>query len=363
MKMKKIKYVFLGTVICSLLFSANVFAEESNNEELTVEEAISISGIDEFGTIGQRESIMLNDEQIDLYITYENMDSALEKAKNILGNYFSILKESFELPNIDASNWELYCNANEKYHNEHFADENYDENNYAKTVRFFDIYENVAKNEQIKDEIFSMQCLRTNEISEDAKRDLAIKLPYNTDFFSNHNPADSPENQKMRLDVMRRNGGLQSALSYAKLYAINHNPQYLYYDSDCTNFVSQIAHAGGTALSDFWRPYTKPWTCADDFCKGVGVWGTTTRHKEFSQMITPGDLVAIDFGCDGEYEHCGFVCDRQGSLNSAGYYDYLIAQHGGNYYAWTSSSINHWEDPDNGKGVYYAQLNRIIPYT
>lgn len=46
---------------------------------------------------------------------------------------------------------------------------------------------------------------------------------------------------------------LTAARNYAKTYAIEPNMQYLYYDTDCTNFASQILNAGGMKQNSKWK--------------------------------------------------------------------------------------------------------------
>lgn len=60
-------------------------------------------------------------------------------------------------------------------------------------------------------------------VDEDEECQLSILLPNSSDFYKNHNPSDCVESVKMRTNMMRRNGGLQSAKDYAKLYTINPN--------------------------------------------------------------------------------------------------------------------------------------------
>ncbi|MDO5518698.1 MAG: amidase domain-containing protein [Clostridium sp.] len=55
---------------------------------------------------------------------------------------------------------------------------------------------------------------------------------------------------------------IKNACSYAERFALVPNPDYINYDKsggDCTNFVSQILHAGGISYSKLWKPYTNSW--------------------------------------------------------------------------------------------------------
>ena len=48
---------------------------------------------------------------------------------------------------------------------------------------------------------------------------------------------------------------------------------------------------------------------------------------------------------DGDWNHVGFVVQVDDYLTN-GYYDYFVAQHSGNYLAWTSSDTNGWENDE-----------------
>lgn len=47
---------------------------------------------------------------------------------------------------------------------------------------------------------------------------------------------------------------LYDARKYAEIYAITPNIEYYYFNQDCTNFASQILHAGGMQKNDDWDP-------------------------------------------------------------------------------------------------------------
>lgn len=69
--------------------------------------------------------------------------------------------------------------------------------------------------------------------------------------------------------------------------------------------------------------------------------------------MSNGTFVVADFQNDGDWDHCGFVTQRDNYVGSSyGYYDYKIAQHTSNYHAWASSSENNWENIGNDGGKY-----------
>ena len=82
-----------------------------------------------------------------------------------------------------------------------------------------------------------------------------------------------------------------AAVAYAKKYAVNYNPEYWHFDSDCTNFVSQALHAGGMKMEMDWTfsrgrglAYGHAWTVADD------LFGYLVGNKGFSYSIISGTI-------------------------------------------------------------------------
>ncbi len=154
-----------------------------------------------------------------------------------------------------------------------------------------------------------------------------------------------------------------NAAAYAAKWATGYNTNYPRYKLDCTNFVSQAAHAGGLAYNNNWyhRRYGKDlmahqtsrsWRVAHDFVKQ---WGQRFRSRSFvsvSSRVEPGNVVAVDFAGDGGWDHLGMVTARSRSkTGKIGYYDFKVAQHTNNYNRWVSDSKNGWENT-HMKGWY-----------
>ncbi len=141
---------------------------------------------------------------------------------------------------------------------------------------------------------------------------------------------------------------------------------YLKLTSDCTNFMSQILEAGGlpqevtNSISTGWwhkvvvsgtvsspsftHTHSCSWTYADTFVRHFGALGTYTSHYLFSQSLKIGSYIAFDSDNDGDWDHMGFVLNKDVYNTSLGYYNYYVAQHTTNYKKWVSEGRNHWEE-------------------
>lgn len=105
------------------------------------------------------------------------------------------------------------------------------------------------------------------------------------------------------------NFNIDTACTYAETYALNPNPEYKSFDGiggDCTNFMSQILHAGGIKLTPTWKPYTNSWIRVED------IYLYLTSHKLCTKL--PDDT-SLDRGCliqfytpaIGRFFHNGFI--------------------------------------------------------
>ena len=129
-----------------------------------------------------------------------------------------------------------------------------------------------------------------------------------------------------------------SAVSYARRWATSRNPNFPYFASDCTNYVSQAVAVGqqqfeyhGTDPSWHWfyngrYSYSRSWTVTHDFFnflrnrgrayvigEGVGSnWGAYNS-------LAPGDLIFASWNDNGWLNHVYIVTGRdwRGILVSA----------------------------------------------
>lgn len=87
------------------------------------------------------------------------------------------------------------------------------------------------------------------------------------DFWTNNNLLISEIyskfiNELNFKDRVQTSFNVQDACSYAEKYAIRPNPEYKDFTDiggDCTNYVSQILHAGGLKTNNTWYPYSSTW--------------------------------------------------------------------------------------------------------
>lgn len=379
MNAKKILGTFMVGIVLSGTFLtcgrslANDFNNKSSIEfEKIYRNDISQSlGIDT--NISVSEYITINNENIPLYCTFEDKSQALEEIKVKANNLLNKIKDKYSIEeDLNEENWKIYRGKSNQYITECEA-EGQDKQEYWDLFGFFDIYENDEANEEIKNYTTT---IRSNTIDST----LVALLPYDTECseVEEFNEQQLSINNKLN---MSRAYNLNSAIVYAERYASSPNEtDYDYFSKgDCTNFTSQILEAAGVSQVVYdnenlgwWHKvatglfgikshsHSISWVRARTFAKYMGIGYTTKNHSEFSQNIQKGDFIAYDRNGDGDMDHNAFVVDKDnymGTYNGKSYYDYKVAQHTGNYCAWTSSTTNSWETLENGT-VVYARVRR-----
>jgi|GEM_PF-1182861 len=118
-------------------------------------------------------------------------------------------------------------------------------------------------------------------------------------FFSNNNHAQ----RKIT------NFNITEACNYAETFALKPNPSYKYFDNiggDCTNFISQILHAGGIKQTEYWKPYTNPWVRVEDIYRYL-----TTKNLAIKlpneNSLSKGCLIQFYTPKIGRFFHNGFI--------------------------------------------------------
>lgn len=326
---KKLKILVIGTLLLSStlgLASVKVEAQENVYEVKT--QQVSIEG-----------------QKYDLYKEFVNQEASLADIKNKYHKEISFIQKENDLEDLTENYYIEYQNA----FKEIALDGDYNNKELHKISNdilvFFDIFENKNQNNEIKK-------MPKSNLTEEDKTNLYLALPYSsTEHIQRKNLL-----QDARLNT-------SAAITYAKKHATNRNlSQYAGLSADCTNFVSQILHAGGVSqvggsneYSGWWHrklvtpmydrhTHSVSWIQANTFAKYMGYGKTTTNHATFASNVRKGDFIAIDFGNDGSFDHMGYVTNKSGS-------DYEVAQHTSDYLAWVSSSKNGWETY-SGKGKY-----------
>lgn len=107
-------------------------------------------------------------------------------------------------------------------------------------------------------------------------------------------------------------------VNYATRYALNYNPAYRSFASDCTNFISQAMYAGGwtmvsgvyyTSNSAWWYNslnQSYPWAGAHNW-----YFFATGSHRTYDLasvwMMLLADVLQMDFNRDGRIDHTMIV--------------------------------------------------------
>lgn len=350
--------VFSGVVMIIILFSniisiMNVDAKEQTEfviqkENVAYNDTKYLADID---TISIKYSMQIEGEKNLLYPTFDNRESALSNIKKSASSLLERISAENNLDELCQDNWELYYNAVAVYTD--------NENEIKLLKSFFDIYENDFSNEEI------IQCVKQNSDAEFIREQLYYLLPNNTPYVIEVNNQISEISTYSDFD-------LDAAIRYAKAYAVHPNGyDYAIFDSDCTNFASQIMENAGIGQDDslqwsnvgWWHVkdgnshyHSKSWTVADRFARYMGVVYSTHSHYDFSENLQASDFILEDMYDDGDWNHVGFVVQVDDYLTN-GYYDYFVAQHSGNYLAWTSSDTNGWEN-DEAEGDKYGIIRK-----
>lgn len=100
-----------------------------------------------------------------------------------------------------------------------------------------------------------------------------------------------------------------AACDYAEKFALTSNPSYKTFEGnggDCTNFVSQILHAGGINLNDTWKPYSHPWIRVEDLYWYLTFQGIGIKISE-GYPLSKGYIIQFYTPKLGRYFHTGFI--------------------------------------------------------
>lgn len=112
-------------------------------------------------------------------------------------------------------------------------------------------------------------------------------------------------------NVKERNSkfDLSAACDYAQKFALTPNPQYKVFEGiggDCTNFISQIVHAGGVIPTDIWKPYTHSWIRVQEFYWYLTFQGIGFKLSD-EYPLSKGDIIQFYTPKLGRFFHTGFI--------------------------------------------------------
>lgn len=295
--------------------------------------------IEELGGAYIPSSIMIEGESNPLYCVFNDSEKAADTIAVKAAGLIQATQEFGDLPALSSSNWNDYRSA---YWQLVSADGQYGESNpeFIWLMAYFDIADNNDANNQLLAEYRGIADTQTMQRTSPDMEQLIMQLPYYAPAVTRINSGAIST-----LLVSDINSAVQYAFAHAEEGTFN--PAYYTFSSDCTNFASQIRKAGGLAEREgFWKyggryGSTRTWYNADAFAKYFGIGFSSTSHRTFSQRVSRGDFIGLDYGRDGSCDHVGFVVNKGGDIGA--YYNYQVAQHTSNYVDWTSSSRNKWE--------------------
>ncbi|MFE1522712.1 amidase domain-containing protein [Schaalia turicensis] len=275
-----------------------------------------------------------------LFSTYTDTESARSHFTSKYPEFFASAEHNYGLPPLSEENATDYKELAIS------LSENSDSvETYRDVVSFLDYYENSQQNKEITDAATAFaHKIEAGQLSEkEAAAQLALLLPL------------TKENNNMRLPYGTRNSGinLQAAQLYAAKHAPDgyHNPTFGYemsrkgYGVDCTNFVSQILHAGGVPMDYgadefggwWWKSRTNrsiSWVRARTFAAYMGSGYTAQVWVDIFNNVRPGDIIGLDETSDGDVDHLGFIHSKNASK-------LLIAQHSPDYFSWRHKWSRH----------------------
>ena len=118
-----------------------------------------------------------------------------------------------------------------------------------------------------------------------------------------------PRSDYSIIDQRNSKFDVLSACNYAEKFALTSNPIYKTFEGnggDCTNFISQILHAGGISLTDTWKPYAHPWIRVQDFYWYLTFQGIGIKIPE-GYPLSKGYVIQFYTPKLGRYFHTGFI--------------------------------------------------------
>ncbi len=334
-----------------------------NNSQVIFDEYIS-----RYNDIVIPGSIIIDGVANDLFRVFSDRTTALANFLNEYGWLMNAIKNEYGFDPITVDNYLIYQHFWEEYiygvHFDSLTRHSFDDTDYKKCARFFDVFENNESNDRL------IRCYEqlSNKGCEDFA-ELAPLLPYDSPFVEQYN--------RNREQVRLAGFNISDGITYATDHAVLGCGPALYstcWGGDCTNFCSQILEAGGIPQNNTGNIYTGWWhtvtqggtmsnpTFTHVYSKSfifvdyfIPYWGpgiVYTNHVSFSYAIRPGSFIACDSDGDGDMNHMGFVTARKG-LSGLEYLDYKVAQHTANYHSWTDASNNNWENQDKWMIVIY----------
>lgn len=399
------KYLLLCSILTINLTTVNAISDEYNDSINDYEINVLYKDIPEtkdFGNMSIQKSVKLAGLETDLYVEFDDLETAIHNFKDMYKDVIDYLREEFELSELTVENFDKYYEAFLELSSYPDSEYYYELNLFDGFARFKDIFENTETNLEIESIVNEINlesndlvrpediAYRLTGVNETAVSDRLIDVYY---LLPNWSPIvqevemnESKINTVISGPLMITPFGLSTsaktkAINYASKYAVTPNSaNYKVFGKDCTNFTSQILEAAGVAQvvttsehTGWWHKRTKvsmpydpgyyythkhsvSWIRASTFARymGTGPGRGPSQYKTFTQLAVSGDFIGLDKTSDGDIDHTAFITAK-GSPDNKGVYNLRIAQHTKNYHAWTSESINGWENMKPGELYHFIR--------
>lgn len=329
------KKVFTTVIIAGILSVISFLTMRGN--ALAIDKEQYCFGMERFGKVVLDEKMIINGKEQPLLCVFEDRDSAIIAFKEQMHGILNLISKEKALPELNSSNYKLYKSTAFSFSTGKYQEE------LMLLLSFIDIYENDDVNKELIDYVNVNKDNIENILIDEIIPRLPDYAPLVREYYANKQLENEYFSQtpSTRLSV--------NARTYAINYSINPNTQdYSALSQDCTNFVSQILHAGGvpqqqnvSPYSGWWHrkvlgahSYSRSWTWTPSFGSYMGFY-SYTNHSSFFNNLQELDVILGDFGNDGSWDHAGFVTWKEPSR-------YKVAQHTDNYYKWTTDPGNNW---------------------
>ncbi|WP_017728821.1 amidase domain-containing protein [Halalkalibacterium ligniniphilum] len=111
----------------------------------------------------------------------------------------------------------------------------------------------------------------------------------------------------------------REAVRYAERWWDDYNPQYIKFENNCTNFISQCLRAGGAPMTGmpnrskgWWfqqKNWSYTWAVANSFrwYLSGATGGLRGEERQSPIELVPGDVICYDFNGDGRWQHTTIV--------------------------------------------------------
>jgi len=113
-----------------------------------------------------------------------------------------------------------------------------------------------------------------------------------------------------------------TAVKYADRWWNSYNPEFITFDVDCTNYVSQCLFAGGLPMSGKYNQHSGWWYAGKTWSLSWAVahslrWYLASDQNVLQavevdrpEKLQPGDVICYDFEGDGRFDHSTFVTEK-----------------------------------------------------